>query len=96
MMVMGPTSEMKRNEKYASMKNFTEKIKDNLFNPIFKSPKAMKITYSDPSAFFILVEVQSCGVASIPASHIRKGYRLVRLYGKNYEATGSRVMCLIE
>jgi hypothetical protein len=47
-------------------KDYTEQIKNNALNPIFKKRKPMHIKYTSDELTFILLEIQNAGVGIIP------------------------------
>lgn len=93
---MGASADMKLNPKQKKMKAYTEVVEGNAFNPVFKEPKNMTIRSLHPESSFIIIEVENCGIAALPVSHTKKGYRAAKLFNKNYEFVGSKVFCWIE
>ena len=84
MCLIGESIDMELNPKLKKMKAYTETIEGNAYNPIFKSPKVMTVKSKCPQTSFVIMQVENCGLTALPVSHIKKGYRGVKLYNKDF------------
>lgn len=78
------------------MEAFTERIKDNAFNPIFRDANVMHLKITRPEFAFILLEIANCGIGIISIEGLKKGYRYVPLLDNLLQERKSKIFFKVD
>lgn len=96
MSFLGCAYDMFQNQAHIKMEAFTERVKDNAYNPVFEGARVMQLRIAKPEFAFLLLEVEQCGKGVVAVEGLKRGYRHVSLLDHSLQERKAKIFFRID